>query len=79
MHPAHRRAHPASQIGDPYEQARAHNGLAHTSHATGDPDQDRHHWRQALALYTDLGVPEADDIPAHLTVLDQATDDDTED
>ena len=65
----------ASQIGDRYEQARAHDGLAHTHHATGDPDQARQHWRQALALYTDLGVPEADDIHVHLTTLDQATDD----
>jgi len=61
----------ASQIGDRYEQARAHDGLAHTHHATGDPDQARHHWRQALALYTDLDVPEADDVHAHLTALDR--------
>jgi len=30
---------------------------------------------QALALHTDLGVPEADDIHAYLTALDQATGD----
>jgi hypothetical protein len=29
-----------------------------------------------LALYTDLGVPEADDVHAHLTALDHATGDD---
>lgn len=68
----------ASQIGDPYEQARAHDGLGHIHHATGDYGHARHHWRETLALYTDLGVPEADDIPAHLTALDQATDGDTE-
>jgi hypothetical protein len=54
-------------------------GLAHTHHATGDPDQAHHHWRQALALYTALGVPEADDVRAHLTVPGQATGDDNED
>jgi tetratricopeptide (TPR) repeat protein len=69
----------ATQISDRYEQARAHNGLAHTHHTTGDLDQARHHWRHALALYTDLGVPDADDIPAHLTALDQATGDDNGD
>ena len=66
----------AVQIGDRYEQARAHNGLAHTHHATGDPSQARHHWQHALALYTNLGVPDADDVHAHLTALDQATGDD---
>ncbi len=68
----------AIQTGDRYEQARAHNGLAHTHHASGDPDQARHDWSEALALYTDLGVPEADDVRAHLTALDQATGDDNE-
>jgi Flp pilus assembly protein TadD len=69
----------ATQIGDRYEQARAHNGLAHTRHAAGDLDQARHHWRHALALYTDLGVPDADDVHAHLTALDPPTGDDNGD
>jgi len=69
----------ATQIGDRYEQARAHDGLAHTHHATGDLDQARHHWCQALALYTALGVPEAEDVHAHLAALDQARGDDNED
>jgi len=60
----------ASQTGDRYEQARAHHGIAHTHHATGDLDQARHHWRRALILYTDLGVPDADDVHAHLTALE---------
>jgi len=66
----------AVQIGDRYEQARAHNGLAHTHRATGDPDQARHHWNEALAFYTNLGVPEADDVHAHLTALDRSAGDD---
>jgi len=65
----------ATQISDRYELARAHNGLAHTHHTTGDLDQARHHWHEALALYTDLDVPDADDVHAHLTALDQAADD----
>ena len=60
----------AVKAGNRYEQARAHNGLAHAHHTTGDPDQARHHWQQALTLYTDLGVPDADDIRAHLATLD---------
>jgi DNA-binding SARP family transcriptional activator/tetratricopeptide (TPR) repeat protein len=57
----------ATEIGDRYEQAHAHHGLAHTHHTTGGLDQARHHWQQALTLYTDLGVPNTDDIAAHLT------------
>jgi len=64
----------ATQISDRYEQARAHNGLAHTHHAIGELDQARHHWRHALTLYTDLGIPDADDIHAHLATLDQSAD-----
>ena len=52
---------------------------ARTHHASGELDQTRHHWCHALALYTDLGVPEADDILAHLAALDPATGDDKED
>jgi len=62
----------AREIGDRYEQARAHTGLAHTHQATGDLNQARHHWHRALALYTDLRVPDPDDVHAHLTALDHA-------
>jgi tetratricopeptide (TPR) repeat protein len=65
----------ATLIGDRYELARAHNGLAHTHYATGDLDQARHHWHEALALYAHLGVPDADDVRAHLTALHLAVDD----
>jgi DNA-binding SARP family transcriptional activator/tetratricopeptide (TPR) repeat protein len=51
----------ARQMNSRLQQARAHNGIAFTLQdictATA---QD--HWQQALAFYTDLGVPEADDI-----------------
>jgi tetratricopeptide (TPR) repeat protein len=62
----------ASQIGARYEQARAHNGLALTHQADGDLDQARHHWRKALAAYTNLGVPDVEDVRTYLTALDQA-------
>ena len=60
----------ATQISNRYEQARAHNGLAQTHYVTGELDQARRHWQHALVLYTDLGVlgvPDADDVRAHLT------------
>ena len=59
----------ASQIGDQYEQARAHNGLAEAHYAAGDLDQARHHWQEAFTQYTDLGAPEARNVHAHLTAL----------
>jgi hypothetical protein len=55
-----------------YEQARAHAGLGHTHLATGHHDHALHHWRQALTLYADLGLPEAHDMHAHLAALDQS-------
>jgi tetratricopeptide (TPR) repeat protein len=56
----------ASQIDDKYEQARAHNGLARSYHANGDLGQARQHWQQALALYTNLGTPEAHHVRTQL-------------
>jgi DNA-binding SARP family transcriptional activator len=57
----------AGQIGDEYEQARAHDGLARAHQASGNPAQAWRHWQQALARYSDLGVPEADRVRAQLT------------
>jgi DNA-binding SARP family transcriptional activator/tetratricopeptide (TPR) repeat protein len=51
---------------DKYEQARAYHGLGHTCQASGDPVQARQHWQQALALYSELGAPEAEHIRAQL-------------
>ncbi|MGH3940534.1 MAG: hypothetical protein ACRDTG_18225 [Pseudonocardiaceae bacterium] len=60
----------ATQIGDRYEQARAHDGLAHTYHATGDTPRARRHGRQAVDLFSDLDVPEAQDARVHLAMLE---------
>ena len=62
----------ATEIGDRYEQARAYSGLAHTYYSIDDPEQARDNWRQALTHYTDLALPEADNIRAALAALDQA-------
>ncbi len=59
----------ASQSGDRYEQARALDGLARSYQAAGDPGQAGDHWRRALARYTDLGLPEADDVRSRLAAL----------
>jgi DNA-binding SARP family transcriptional activator/tetratricopeptide (TPR) repeat protein len=59
----------ATRIGDRHEQARAHTGLARAHQASGDLGQARGHWRHALAHYTELGLPDADDARAQLEAL----------
>ncbi len=57
------------RTGDRYEQARGHQGLARACQATGDLGQARCNWQRALALYTGIGVPEADQVRAALDSL----------
>jgi DNA-binding SARP family transcriptional activator/Flp pilus assembly protein TadD len=52
------------------QEARAHNGIAHALRGT-DPDAARDHWRQALDIYLEIGVPEADEIRRRLDDLDR--------
>jgi hypothetical protein len=40
-----------------------------------NPTQTRHHYQHALTLYTDLGVPQADEIRAYLPALDNMSPD----
>jgi tetratricopeptide (TPR) repeat protein len=54
------------ELGERYEQARAHDGLGQCWFATGDRGQARQHWEQALALYTDMGTPEAEAVRGRL-------------
>jgi tetratricopeptide (TPR) repeat protein len=49
----------AGRSGDRDEQARAHQALACAHAVLGDRDQAHSHLREALTLYTTLGVPEA--------------------
>jgi tetratricopeptide (TPR) repeat protein len=48
------------QTGQRDTQARAHDGLARAHTALGDHDRAHHHRREALAVYTALGVPEGE-------------------
>jgi tetratricopeptide (TPR) repeat protein len=62
----------ASQAGDQAERARAHDGLARSYQADGDPARARGHWQQALNLYTELGDPAAQQVRARLSAADGA-------
>jgi tetratricopeptide (TPR) repeat protein/transcriptional regulator with XRE-family HTH domain len=59
-----------SQNDDKYEQARAHDGLAQYYRAADEPGQAARHWQEALALYTHLGAPEADQVRSQFTTAD---------
>lgn len=56
----------AHDTGDRPEQARAHDGIAHVTAGQGDHGTADTNWRQALAIYAELGAPEAEEIRSHL-------------
>jgi tetratricopeptide (TPR) repeat protein len=56
----------AADIGSGEQQARAHTGLGHAHQALGDPALARSHDEQAMALYVELDLPEADELRARL-------------
>jgi len=62
----------AAGTGARDQQARAHTGLGRAHHTLGNPALAREHYQQALTLYTDLGMPEADKIRAQLTSIDDS-------
>jgi hypothetical protein len=51
----------ATHLGQSDDQARAHDALAHTYRALGRRELASHHWGQALAILTHLGVNHTDD------------------
>jgi tetratricopeptide (TPR) repeat protein/transcriptional regulator with XRE-family HTH domain len=56
----------AARTGDKYQQARAHHGIGQACRAGGDVGGACRHWQQALALFTELGTPEADQVRTQL-------------
>ena len=75
-----RRSRWPSELGQPVDQARAHDGLAHAHHALNQHDQARKHWQHALDILTDLGIDHTDDeetttaaIRAHLASIEQVS------
>jgi len=59
-----------TELDLPHMRARAYDGLGRACDALGDADQARQHWQQALAIFTRLGVPEADQVRARLAATD---------
>jgi tetratricopeptide (TPR) repeat protein len=54
----------AVEIGDRLQHARALAGVARCLEETGRARQAHPHWRRAEEIYTELGVPDADEIRA---------------
>ena len=50
------------EIGEEYQQGRALTALGRILTALGDPAGARRRWEEALALFTSLEVPDADDV-----------------
>ncbi|RKR87351.1 tetratricopeptide repeat protein [Micromonospora pisi] len=57
----------AAGVGALDQQARAHAGLAHAHRTLGEHAHAHEHFQQALTCYTTLGMPQAEQIRAHLT------------
>jgi tetratricopeptide (TPR) repeat protein len=56
----------AWRIGDRYQLACALDGIAHAQHDVGQTAPARRHWANALAIFTELGVPEAERVRIRL-------------
>jgi tetratricopeptide (TPR) repeat protein len=61
----------AVDVGARVQQARAHTGLGHAHHALNRTAGARRHYQHALTLYTDLEMPDADQLRTHLTTIDE--------
>jgi tetratricopeptide (TPR) repeat protein len=59
----------AVECGARDQQARAHTGLGLAHRDLGDPERAREHLTTALATYDEFGLPEADEVRAHLAAL----------
>jgi len=61
----------AVETGEREQEARAHAGLANAHYALGDTARGRCHAQHAVALHTDLGSPDADEVCVQLVALDR--------
>jgi tetratricopeptide (TPR) repeat protein len=59
----------AGDLGDRYNQARAHDGIAQCMARTRKTAQARQHWELSRELYAELGNPAASDIDSLLAEL----------
>ncbi|MCF4121976.1 tetratricopeptide repeat protein [Antribacter sp. KLBMP9083] len=56
----------ATESGPRHQQARAHAGIGHARHAMGELDLARTHYERAYVIYTELDMPDAEDVRAQM-------------
>jgi tetratricopeptide (TPR) repeat protein len=62
----------AAELGDPYEQARSHDGSAAALLAAGHAEAARSELSLALSLYGELHTPEAAEVAQRSAALGEA-------
>jgi DNA-binding SARP family transcriptional activator len=63
----------AAEVDGHQQQARAHAGIGHAHRTMRSTDQARTHYERAHVIYAELGMPEADEMRAHLGDLHEAS------
>jgi tetratricopeptide (TPR) repeat protein len=58
----------ANELEQTYDQARVHDMLGDAFCDLGNIDRARSHWRQALGIYSQLGLSEAEHVAKQLLV-----------
>lgn len=56
----------ATESGPRHQQARAHAGIGHAHRTLGDTDLARTHYERAYIIYTELDMPDAEDLRARM-------------
>ncbi|MEU0886165.1 tetratricopeptide repeat protein [Lentzea sp. NPDC005914] len=59
----------AAELANHHDHARALNAIAQDHYELGDEDLARAHWGEALAIFAELGAPEADEVRRRLARL----------
>jgi len=59
----------ARDIGSRHVEAQAHDGLGHAYRVLAEVDKARDHWSQAIAIFAEIGAPEASTVRANLNAL----------
>ncbi|PUB27769.1 DNA-binding SARP family transcriptional activator [Promicromonospora sp. AC04] len=59
----------AAADGARHQQARAHAGVGHAYRSLGNPDLARTHYEHAHVIYTELDMPDAEDMRAQLEAV----------
>jgi tetratricopeptide (TPR) repeat protein len=59
----------ARENGNHHQRALAHNGIGLAHRDLGHPQDARHHWQQAIDLYTTISELEAQRVRAQLDAL----------